>query len=180
MSEALKILRCDECKETLNDSASRCGSCGQPTNKWRKGLLNWGGLISILLLAVPLWQVMISTTDVWNFKLDYSYQITCDPGFIEIEFFNQERSRPLSLEVFDVSVSTWDDRSIEVIGDRNQLFSPNQIGKLTMKLPTFEEAATENSGYTMNILISEFPPSEHSKVENLTEVVCLWQSGDEL
>ena len=112
---------CPECKNCVNSNARRCGHCGIVLSRPKRTILQLGAIFSALLVIVPIWQLAISTTDV--FKNTVAFEIepsNCTPEGIALSFANFEKDR--FLEWSDVKLISINDNRF----DELMTFRPNQ------------------------------------------------------
>lgn len=88
---------CPQCKQNTLPGATRCGHCGVLLNKTRRTLLQLSALASAILVIVPLWQVAVSTTDLFKRTVDFEIEASsCTRDRFTVSFVNLEKDRVLT------------------------------------------------------------------------------------
>lgn len=114
-------LSCPECKTAINAGARRCGSCGTELNKNARYFLRATQFIAAALVIVPLWEIAISTTDIFKTTVSFGIDVAgCGPNGIALSVVNAEKDKVIKWsEARLVSVN-------EIKVDEQMVFPPGQ------------------------------------------------------
>ena len=169
---------CPECRSSVNDGANRCGNCGVVLSKTKRRILQGGALISALLVAVPLWQLAVSSTDL--LKTEVSFEVepaACGQQGIALSFVNFERDRFLEWS----NVRLHSINGVEI--DEAMIFQPGQARHIpplsSTHLEFFRQSnsvptsgATCSNGCTMVVKITAQEPDGDRPTEQTAK--CTW------
>ena len=68
-TKAAVMRTCPECMGEVSPEAKRCPHCGVVQRQWKRRTLQASAMLSALLVIVPVWQLAISTTDLFKTEL---------------------------------------------------------------------------------------------------------------
>lgn len=134
---------CPECRNSVNTNANRCGSCGVVLRPLKRRILQTGALVSALLVILPLWQLVVLTTDLFKREVYFDVEISdCSPKGISVSFANLESDR--FLEWSEVQLQSVD--GVEINENMKFLHSlanihPRHIAPLDVKVLNFSRSS---------------------------------------
>ena len=107
VKEPSQPVLCSECRFEIPDFARRCGHCGVIQNPWQRNLLRWGGLLSVFVLIIPVWQIALSFSEFLSSSAKINFRakvVDCGPKRASFEIRNLEADR--SIRVSDVVLTS--------------------------------------------------------------------------